>query len=166
MVLKFELPRAQCLNFPKNSASVLIRLVLIIGDCVYNFEKFFWILKLWKLCSQTKRVKRTVQIRQKCKFKNFNNYKINLKIITSQIEYDDFESKNFQANFWIRKKKLVKTLQSSETSHARCSVSWAEFKSLLSSSLHGCSTRIFPVRGSAQANQRSRGVMRAKQWTK
>jgi hypothetical protein len=35
VVLKFELPRARCLNFPKNSASVLIRLVLIIGDCVY-----------------------------------------------------------------------------------------------------------------------------------
>ena len=38
MVLKFELPRAQCLNFPKNSASVLIRLVLIIEDCVYRQE--------------------------------------------------------------------------------------------------------------------------------
>ena len=35
VVLKFELPRARCLNFPKNSASVLIRLVLIIGDCMY-----------------------------------------------------------------------------------------------------------------------------------
>ena len=35
VVLKFELPRARCLNIPKNSASVLIRLVLIIGDCLY-----------------------------------------------------------------------------------------------------------------------------------
>ena len=35
VVLKFELSRARCLNFPKNSASVLINLVLIIGDCVY-----------------------------------------------------------------------------------------------------------------------------------
>jgi hypothetical protein len=34
VVLNFELPSARCLNFPKNSASVLIRLVLIIGDCV------------------------------------------------------------------------------------------------------------------------------------
>ena len=36
VVLKFELPRARCLNFPKNSASVLIRLVLIIRDCDFN----------------------------------------------------------------------------------------------------------------------------------
>ena len=35
MVLKFELPTARFLNFPKNSAAVLIRSVLIIGDCVY-----------------------------------------------------------------------------------------------------------------------------------
>ena len=37
VVLKFELPRARCLNFPKNSALVLIRVVLIIGDCVYLY---------------------------------------------------------------------------------------------------------------------------------
>ena len=35
MVLKFEPPDARVLNFPKNSAPVLIRLVLINGDCVY-----------------------------------------------------------------------------------------------------------------------------------
>ena len=35
VVLKFELPTARFLNFPKNSAAVLIRPVLIIGDCVY-----------------------------------------------------------------------------------------------------------------------------------
>ena len=34
VVFKFELPNARFLNFPKNSASVFIRLVLIIGDCV------------------------------------------------------------------------------------------------------------------------------------
>ena len=33
MVLKFELPTARFLNFPKNSAAVLI-----IGDCVYDNE--------------------------------------------------------------------------------------------------------------------------------
>ena len=36
VVLKFELPNAGVLNFPKNSALVLIRLVLINGDCVYD----------------------------------------------------------------------------------------------------------------------------------
>ena len=36
VVLKFELPSARFLNFPKNSASVLMRPVLIIGDCVYT----------------------------------------------------------------------------------------------------------------------------------
>ena len=35
VVLKFELPNAQVLNFPQNSAPSLIRPVLIIGDCVY-----------------------------------------------------------------------------------------------------------------------------------
>ena len=35
VVLKFEPPNARVLNFPKNSALVLIRLVLINGDCVY-----------------------------------------------------------------------------------------------------------------------------------
>ena len=40
VVLKFELSRARCLNFPKNSASVLIRMVLIIGDCVYVLNHF------------------------------------------------------------------------------------------------------------------------------
>ena len=35
MVLKFEPPNARVLNFPKNSALVLIRLVLTNGDCVY-----------------------------------------------------------------------------------------------------------------------------------
>ena len=35
VVLKFELPNTQVLNFPKNSALSLIRLVLINGDCVY-----------------------------------------------------------------------------------------------------------------------------------
>ena len=34
VVLKFELPNAWFLNFPKNSAAVLIGPVLIIGDCV------------------------------------------------------------------------------------------------------------------------------------
>ena len=32
--LKFEPPNARVLNFPKNSSLVLIRLVLINGDCV------------------------------------------------------------------------------------------------------------------------------------
>ncbi len=36
VVLKSELLSAGCLNFPKNSALVLIRLVLINGDCVYQ----------------------------------------------------------------------------------------------------------------------------------
>ena len=35
MVLKFELPNVRFLNVPKKSAAVLIRPVLIIGDCVY-----------------------------------------------------------------------------------------------------------------------------------
>ena len=35
MVLKFEPPNAWFVNFPKNSAPVFIRLVLINGDCVY-----------------------------------------------------------------------------------------------------------------------------------
>ena len=35
VVLKFELPNARVLNFPKNSAPSLIGPVLIIGDCVY-----------------------------------------------------------------------------------------------------------------------------------
>ena len=35
VVLKFELPTARFLNFPKNSAAVLIQLVLIIGDYMY-----------------------------------------------------------------------------------------------------------------------------------
>ena len=35
VVLKFELPNARVLNFPKISRSSLIGLVLIIGDCVY-----------------------------------------------------------------------------------------------------------------------------------
>ena len=35
VVLKFKLPSAQFLNFPRNSTSVLIRPVLIIGDCMY-----------------------------------------------------------------------------------------------------------------------------------
>ena len=35
MVLKFELPNARVLNFPKISALSLIVLVLINGDCVY-----------------------------------------------------------------------------------------------------------------------------------
>ena len=35
VVLKFEPPNARFLNFPKYSAPVLIRLVLINGDCVY-----------------------------------------------------------------------------------------------------------------------------------
>jgi hypothetical protein len=34
VVLKFELPTAWFVNFPKKSAAVLIRLVLIINDCV------------------------------------------------------------------------------------------------------------------------------------
>jgi hypothetical protein len=39
VVLKFELPIARFLNFPKNSASVLILPVLIIGDWMYlHFE--------------------------------------------------------------------------------------------------------------------------------
>ena len=42
VVLKFELLRARCLNFPKNSVSVLIRLVLIIGDCVVFVNDLFW----------------------------------------------------------------------------------------------------------------------------
>ena len=33
VVLKFELPNARFLNFPKNSAAVLIGPVFIIGDC-------------------------------------------------------------------------------------------------------------------------------------
>ena len=39
MVLKFEPPNARVLNFPKNSALSLIRLVLINGDCVNLFVK-------------------------------------------------------------------------------------------------------------------------------
>ena len=42
VVLKFEPPNARVLNFPKNSAVVLIRLVLINGDCVYSMK--FWII--------------------------------------------------------------------------------------------------------------------------
>ena len=39
VVLKFEPPNARVLYFPKNSALVLIRLVLINGDCVYiNYD--------------------------------------------------------------------------------------------------------------------------------
>ena len=41
VVLKFELPRARCVNFPKSSALVLIRLGLIIGDCVYTKLKSY-----------------------------------------------------------------------------------------------------------------------------
>ena len=49
VVLKFELPNARVLNFPKISASSLILAVLINGDCVYVFVKtmrkiFFQIL--------------------------------------------------------------------------------------------------------------------------
>ena len=36
LVLKFELPNARVLNFPKISGLSLIGLVLIIGDCVYS----------------------------------------------------------------------------------------------------------------------------------
>ena len=36
LVLKFELPTARFLNFSKKSAAVLIRLVLIIRDCMYD----------------------------------------------------------------------------------------------------------------------------------
>ena len=35
VVLKFELPNAQFLNFPKSWTVVLIQLVLIIRDCMY-----------------------------------------------------------------------------------------------------------------------------------
>ena len=41
VVLTFEPPNARVLNFPKNSALVLIRvirLVLINGDCVYVIQ--------------------------------------------------------------------------------------------------------------------------------
>ena len=45
VVLKFEPPNAGVLNFPKNLALVLIRLVLINGDCVYlDYEKITWVL--------------------------------------------------------------------------------------------------------------------------
>ena len=64
VVLKFELPRARCLNFPKNSASVLIRLVLIIGDnstacsIIRQFHNFFqpsfWrVFDVWPNCVPT-----------------------------------------------------------------------------------------------------------------
>ena len=39
VVLKFEPPNARVLDFPKNSALVLIRLVLINGDCMYDIAK-------------------------------------------------------------------------------------------------------------------------------
>ena len=46
VVLKFELPNAQFLNFPKNSAQVLIN-----GDCVVShnimMNVFYWILLSW-----------------------------------------------------------------------------------------------------------------------
>ena len=41
VVLKFELPSARFLNFPKNSASVLMRPVLIIGDCVLIYADIY-----------------------------------------------------------------------------------------------------------------------------
>jgi hypothetical protein len=72
----------------------------------------------------------------------------------------DFESENRQI-FEFRKK--TRENDAVKQNESRALFSSLEFKSLLSSSLHGCSTRIFPVRGSAQANQRSHGVMRAKQ---
>ena len=57
VVLKFEPLNARVLNFPKNSAMVLIRLVLINGDCVYvlHFKKKFSIQKnLCKIYEITK----------------------------------------------------------------------------------------------------------------
>ena len=44
VVLKFELPNARVLDFPKISGSSLIGLVLIIGDCVYGRFVFLLIL--------------------------------------------------------------------------------------------------------------------------
>ena len=45
MVLKFELPNAQILNFPQNSAQSHIGPVLINGDCVYLEKVTFRILR-------------------------------------------------------------------------------------------------------------------------
>jgi hypothetical protein len=69
--------------------------------------------------------------------------------------------KNSRQIFGFRKKTRENVAV--KRNESRALFSSVEFKSLLSSSLHGCSTRIFPVRGSAQPNQRSGGVMRAKQ---
>ena len=51
---KFELPTARFLNFPKNSAAVLIRPVLIIGDCVYSGFQRPLVFYMCVLCNYEK----------------------------------------------------------------------------------------------------------------
>ena len=102
-VLKFELPNARVLNFPKISALSLIRLVLINGDCVYSLFYFlqnqnkqrifiFW-TKYWIGCHVWNETKRWL-----------------LSNIEKRTYWTHFLVRPFQKGFFNPKVKIISNL--------------------------------------------------------